>query len=97
MEETIFVRSVKRRYIALTSLGILILFFVLNLFFQPTNYLPNNSSKKYFEYCILILQLLFTIVVFKSKNNDTKNILTTLTVIVTGVYMIIYLYNLMGI
>ena len=88
-------KRVKRRYIALAAFVVLILFFILNLFSQPETYLPNDSASKYFEYCIILLQLLFTIIVFKSKNNDTKNILTTLLVIGTCIYIVIYLYNLL--
>lgn len=88
-------KRVKRRYISLTAFVILILFFVLNLLLQPTTYLPNVSAQKYFEYCILLLEFLFTVIVFKSKNNETKNILTTSTVIITAIYIVIYLYNLL--
>ncbi len=88
-------KKIKRRYIALTAFFVLILFYVLNLFLKSETFAPNVSAQKYFEYCIILLQLLFTVIVFKSKNNDTKNILTTLIVIGTGIYIVIYLYNLM--
>lgn len=84
---------VKRRYIALISTVVLFLFFVLRYFAQENNYSPNQSVKNYFEYVLLFLQAVLTFIVFRSKKDDTKNVLTTLIVLITLLYMTVFFYN----
>ncbi len=86
-------KRLKRRYIALSALVVLTIFFILNYLSQPDVYSPDSSVKNYFGYAILTLQVIFTVVVFKSKSNDTKNILTTLIVLITLSYVVIYFYS----
>ncbi|MBL7918666.1 MAG: hypothetical protein JNJ40_00035 [Bacteroidia bacterium] len=84
----------KRRYIALTALIISILILVSYYFSQSDIYVRGSSVNRYFDYFIISFQLILMVVVFKSKNNETKNMLTTLTVIITILYLLSFFYNL---
>lgn len=91
MEKIIFMRGIKRRYISLAATLVTVLFFILSLFFQPPTYSPNNYEKNYFSYLVILLQVILTMVVFKSKSDETKNMLTTFIIIIAFLYMIVHL------
>lgn len=80
----------RRKYITLTSTIIFIIFFILNLFTRDIN----DWSKHYFEFPVLIFQLILCYFIFKASNNDNKNILTAMNVIITILYILLYIYSI---
>ena len=86
-------RGIRRKYIALSSMIVFIAIIFLRYISHQDEFSPNESVKIYFEYSVLILQFILTIIVFKTKNNEVKNILTTFNVIITFLYILLYLYS----
>jgi hypothetical protein len=82
----------KRRYIALTANIIFVLCFVFKRMNQAESNAPMEYEERFYEYPVSLLLTIFTLLVFLSKNNDTKNILTTLSVLITIIYMVIVVY-----
>ncbi len=86
-------KGIRRKYIALSSVVVFSAVFVLRYLSHQDFYQPNESVKIYFEFAVLILQLILMTLIFKIKNNDIKSILTTFNVIITILYIMMYLYT----
>ncbi len=83
----LYIYLMRRKYIALGSAIIFILCFILNIFLKKET--TSFSSEQYFEYSILVLQIILTRFVYISKKHDIKNILTAANVLITISYMLI--------
>ena len=89
-------KGLRRKYFALAATIVIALFIIFNFLSEPTIYSPNRKASLYFEYCILILQIILTLIIFQTKNNDRKNILTALTVAITILYIIFFVFSLIA-
>jgi hypothetical protein len=78
----------RRKYIALVSTLVFMACFVLDRMSESDSTNPNTKATHYFEYPILLLQIVLTGLVFVAKNNDTKNILTCFNFVLTVLYII---------
>ena len=87
--------GIRRRYIALVATLLFILLMLAGHFYNR-NSNPNSSFEKYYEYVVLLVQIILMRVVYVTKNDDTKNIATGMTVIITVVYMISFFYSLLA-
>jgi hypothetical protein len=79
----------RRKYITLCSTIVFIVFFILNSYTKDVN----DWSKHYYEIPILLFQITLCYLVFRSKNNDSKNLLTGMNVILTIACIIFYVYS----
>jgi cytochrome bd-type quinol oxidase subunit 2 len=86
-------KGIRRKYIALLSVIVFIVVFILRYIAHQDFYQPNEAVKIYFEFAVFILQVLLTLIVFKTKNNDAKNLITAFTVIITALYILMYFYT----
>ncbi len=79
----------RRRYITLCSTVVFIVFFILNAFTRDVN----DWSKHYYEFPVLLFQLILCYLVFRAESNDSKNILTGMNVIITIACIVLYAYS----
>ena len=86
----------RRRYIALAATIVFILAMLINHLALSSGLAPNDYLKQYYEYVLLIVQIILMRVVYVTKNEDTKNIVTGMAVIITVIYLLIFFYNLMS-
>lgn len=85
----------RRRYIALASTLLFILIMILYHFTSSNKNDPNDFLKQYYQYPLLVFQIILMRVVYVSKNEDTKNIITGMNVIITLLYLVLFLYQLL--
>jgi hypothetical protein len=89
----------RRRYISLSSVIVFVVCLILKHLIpvdSGTTPTPNDYLSEYYEYALLIFQIVLMRIVFMSKNNDTKNIVTGMTVVITIVFMVIFFYSLIS-
>ena len=86
----------RRRYIALAATLVFILAILINHLAVPANAIPNDYLKQYYEYVLLFIQIILMRVVYVSKNEDTKNIVTGMTAIITIIYLLIFFYTVLS-
>jgi len=86
--------GIRRRYIALVSVILFVILMLASHFYQ-NRATPNSSFEKYYEYILLLIQIILMRVVYVTKNDDTKNISTGMTIIITVLYMVLFFYNIL--
>ena len=86
----------RRRYIALAATLVFILAMLINHLALSSSSIPNDYLKQYYEYVLLLVEIILMRVVYVTKNEDTKNIVTGMTVIITVIYLLIFFYTLMS-
>ncbi|MGZ3884772.1 MAG: hypothetical protein ACXVPQ_03195 [Bacteroidia bacterium] len=77
----------RRKYIALLSSAAFIVCFLWNRTADLGSNAPNALAQHYFEYPLVLLQIIFVIVVYRTKSNDTKNITTGFSMALTFFYI----------
>ena len=84
----------RRKYIALAATILFILCMVLKRLLPSNSFSPNDYLSQYYEYPLLLIQIMLMRVAYVAKNDDTKNIVTGMTVIIAMLYMLLFFYVL---
>jgi hypothetical protein len=84
----------RRRHIALASTIIFVICLITKHFSDIPPFFSDSLIEKYFEYPLLLLQIILMRVAYISQDHKTKNNVTIANVVITSLYLTAFFYSL---
>jgi hypothetical protein len=88
------VKVIKRKYISRGALIISLISLAIILTIDAKDGSPNNFSSDFYLFVMLLFEVVLMRVAFFTKNDNTKNIVTGMAVVISIIFILVLFYTI---